>query len=375
MAERRGGRVRERAKVRFAVVGLGHIAQVAVLPALVHAGRKAELAALVSGDEEKRRELGERYQVPTYDYASLERALQAESIDAVYIALPNHQHCEFTLRSAAARVHVLCEKPMAVTSSECDRMIEAVERAGVKLMIAYRLHFEAANMKAVEIGASGLLGDLRYFDSAFSMQVKDDNIRIEREKGGGPLYDIGIYCIQAARYLLRDDPVQAFAMAERGDDPRFREVDEMVSAVLRFPRNRLAIFTCSFGATDVSSYRLVGTEGDLRVEPAYEYAGALAHHLTLDGRTRKRTFPRRDQFAAELLYFAECIQEDRQPEPSGLEGKVDVQIIEALGRSAERGAAVALPVFPQEEKPGPHLVRRLAPVRKPPLVHAESGSQ
>lgn len=361
--------------VRFAVVGLGHISQVAALPAFGHRRTNCKLRALVSGDAEKRKELGTRYGVPTYDYDQLEECIERESIEAVYLALPNDMHCEFTERAAAVGTHVLCEKPMAVTSDECERMIRAADQARVKLMIGYRLHFEAANLKARAMALGGKLGQVRLFDSTFTMQVRSDNIRVERERGGGPLYDIGIYCIQAARAIFDADPIEAYAMSARGDDARFREVDEAVSAVLRFPGERIATFTCSFGGADVSSYRVVGTDGDLRVEPAYEYVGSLAHHLTLGGRTRRRTFAPRDQFAPELWYFARCVRRNQEPEPSGLEGSIDVQIIEALERSIASGSTVELPEFPRDPAPAADQERRFPPVEKPPVVRASSGSQ
>jgi glucose-fructose oxidoreductase len=164
-------------------------------------------------------------------------------------------------------------------------------------------------------------------------------------------------------------------MAARGDDPRFAEVDEACAAQLRFPGERLATFTCSFGAADVSSYRLVGACGDLRVEPAYEYAEGLAHQLRLDGRSRIRRFAKRDQFAPQLLHFSDAIRLDREPEPSGLEGRIDVQIIEALQRAVESGGAVALPVLRGDRAPTPRQARSLVPVRRPSLVRARAGSR
>src|SRR5688500_15706034 len=141
------------AAVRYAVVGLGHIAQVAVLPAFAHA-RNSTLAALVSDDARKRQELARRYRVEsTYGYDQFEECL--EQVDAVYIALPNSMHAEYTIRAAQAGVHVLCEKPMAVTVEECQRMIAACRKAGVKLMIAYRLHFETLNLAAMEVARRG----------------------------------------------------------------------------------------------------------------------------------------------------------------------------------------------------------------------------
>jgi glucose-fructose oxidoreductase len=362
--------------VRYAVVGLGHISQAAMLPAFAHAGGNSVLAALVSGDPSKRRKLGRRHGVPSYGYEDYDRLLASGEIDAVYLGLPNPLHCEYAVRSAKAGIHVLCEKPMAVTARECQQMIRAAERHGTRLMIAYRLHFEAANLEALRIARSGRLGELRLFESTFTMQVRPGNVRlVAAEFGGGPLFDIGIYCLQAARLLFGADPIEVQAMAARGDDARFSEVDEAISAVLRFPGERLAAFTASFGAADVSAYRLVGTQGDLRVDPAYEYQGELVHHLTLGGRTRRRRFARRDQFAPELLYFSECVLRGEQPEPSGIEGMIDVQVIQALERAARSGRRIELPEFPRERPPSLRQERRLPAVGRRRLVRAASASQ
>jgi len=139
------------------------------------------------------------------DYDDLEDLFERGDVDAVYIALPNHMHHEYVARAANAGIHVLCEKPLGVSARECEEMIAATDAAGVKLMTAYRLHFEKANLKAVEIAKSGELGELRLFNSVFNMPVKEDNVRLEQEAGGGTLFDIGIYCINAARYLFGED--------------------------------------------------------------------------------------------------------------------------------------------------------------------------
>jgi glucose-fructose oxidoreductase len=204
---KKGRASRARAKVRYAVIGQGYISQVAVLPAFAHARRNSVLAALVSDDERKLRTLGRRYRVSRLcRYDAVDELFSSGEIDAVYIALPNSMHAEYTVRAARAGLHVLCEKPMAVSTRECQQMIEATRRARVKLMIAYRLHFERANLEVARIVRSGKLGDIRYFDSQFSMQVKAGNIRLDQELGGGPLYDIGIYCINAARSALAAEP-------------------------------------------------------------------------------------------------------------------------------------------------------------------------
>jgi glucose-fructose oxidoreductase len=366
---------RRRRKVRYAVVGLGHIAQVAVLPAFRHASRNSELAALVSDDETKLRVLGERYRVSArFSYHRFEEGLESADIDAVYIALPNHLHREYAERAAAAGVHVLCEKPMALTEKDGEAMIRACRRAGVKLMVAYRLHFEAANLTALTEVKSGTIGDPRLFDSVFTMQVEAGNIRLRPETGGGTLWDIGIYCINAARCLFRDEPYEVFAYSANNGERRFRGVDEMTSAVLRFPRERLASFTASFGAADVARYQVVGTKGDLQVDPAYEYAMALKSTVTVDGKKRTRAYAKRDQFAPELLHFSDCVRSGRDPQPGGREGLADVRIIRALYRSARTGRPVRLGKFAPPPRPTLAKEERRPPVRKPDVVKAKSAS-
>lgn len=364
-------------KIRYAVVGLGHIAQVAVLPAFAHA-ENSELAALVSDDPEKLEKLGRRYKVKArFSYDQFEECLTSGEVDAVYIALPNHLHREYTERAARAGVHVLCEKPLAVTEEDCLAMIQACEENGVKLMVAYRLHFEEANLKAIELVQGGKLGDPRLFDSVFTMQVKEGDIRLNpRELGGGPLYDIGVYCINAVRNLYGAEPMEVMAFSANNGERRFQQCEEMTTAILRFPgRERLASFTCSFNGADVGTYRIVGTEGELEMDPAYEYAEALTQRVTINGRTRERTFPKRDQFAPELISFSECILTGAAPEPSGWEGYADVRVIRALYRSTEIGQPVALPPFTKEDRPSLAQEIRRPAVPKPTLVNTEAPSE
>jgi predicted dehydrogenase len=367
-----------RRAVGYAVVGLGYIAQAAVLPAFAHARRNSRLAALVSDDPRKRRALARRYGVrDTFDYDAYEECLALPDVDAVYIALPNAMHRDFAVAAARAGKHVLCEKPLAVTTRECEEMITAAAENGVRLMTAYRLHFERANLQAVEIVRSGKLGEPRVFQSLFAMQVEDDNIRLSpTEEGGGPIYDIGIYCINAARYLFRAEPSEAFATSASIGGKRFSQTPEMMSCVLRFPVERLAAFTCSFGGADASWYEVLGTKGRLRVDPAYEYAEPLVHRLTIDGKARETRFAKRDQFAPELLYFSDCVLSGTEPEPSGREGLADVRIIRALLESARTGRVVALAEeFERHKRPTLALEKRRPPLAKaPPLVHAASPS-
>jgi predicted dehydrogenase len=361
------------ARIRYAVVGLGHIAQVAVLPAFKHA-RNAVLAGLVSGSPQKLKKLAEKYRVENaWSYEEYEDCLQSGEIDAVFIALPNDLHRKYMIRAGRAGIHVLCEKPLAVTRGDCEEMIRVASKNRVKLMTAYRLHNEETNLCASELVASGKLGEPRFFNSCFSFQVTDpDNIRLKRKRGGGTLYDIGIYCLNATRYIFRSEPTEVFAFSARGGDKRFREIDEMTSVVMRFPDERLATFTTSFGAGDVDYYEVVGTKGSLRVEPAFEYTGVLSYILKVGDKERKKTFSARDQFAAEISYFSNCILKRKEPEPSGLEGLIDVQIIEALYQSARTGKPVKLPRFPRKMRPTRDQEIKFPPVKKPEVIQADS---
>jgi predicted dehydrogenase len=355
------------------VIGLGHIAQVAVLPAFAHARRNSVLAALVSDDQRKLRTLGRRYRVSRlHHYDDVDELFTSGAIDAVYITLPNSMHAEYCVRAARAGLHVLCEKPLAVTTRDCEYMIQEARSARVKLMTAYRLHFERASLEAAQIVRSRKLGDVRYFDSQFSMQVKAGNIRLDCDLGGGPLYDIGIYCINAARCALAAEPTHVWATATNSNDPRFAEVPETVSAVLKFPENRVATFTCSFGAADRSAYEIVGTKGSLRMEPAYEYAEGLAYELTIGTRKRRKRFAKRDQFAPELLYFSDCVLDNREPEPSGEEGLADVRVIEALRESIESGRFVSTELAQRSRRPSLKQEIQRPAVRKPKLVNVGS---
>ena len=374
----RGKRTRSASsrRIRYAVIGLGHIAQAAVLPAFAHAQRNSVLTALVSGSPQKLRALGRRYGVErVYSYEDADELFTSGEIDAVYIALPNDQHRGWTERAARAGLHVLCEKPMALTARECERMIRATAAARVKLMIAYRLHFEKTNLEAAQRARTGKLGDLRFFSSDFSMQVRPNNIRLERAKGGGPLYDIGVYCINAARYTLSQEPTRVWATATKSRDPRFREVDETIVAVMQFEDERRASFNCSFGAADRSTYTVVGTRGSITLEPAYEYAVTLSSQLKIGAREKHQDSGKHDQFAAELLYFSDCILQDREPEPSGAEGLADIRIIEGMQKSIRTGRWVSVNVRRGKQRPTLRQADARPPVpREPKLVDVESSS-
>lgn len=322
-------------KIRYAVIGLGWIAQESILPAFKHT-ENSELAALVSDDKEKLRALGDKYRVPNlYLYKELDACLNSKKIDAIFIALPNSLHYEYTVQAAEAGIHILCEKPLAMTEKECVQMRSAAHKNKVKLMTAYRLHFEEGNLHVIELARRGKLGDVRAFNSTNTMSVDAGNIRLDKRLSGGTLYDIGIYCINAARGIFREEPLEVYAVASKGGQKRFKEVEEMMSVIMTFSKERTASFVCSFGAANSSAYDVIGTKARVRMEDAYRHAGSVRLLTFADGTTKSKTFAARDQFAAEIIYFSKCILTNKQPEPSGLEGQADVRIIEAIYESAK----------------------------------------
>jgi glucose-fructose oxidoreductase len=355
--------------VRYAVVGLGWIAQESILPAFAKARENSELAALVSDDPDKLRVLGRKYGIEhLYSYDEYERCLG--EVEAVFIALPNSLHREYTVRAARAGVHVLCEKPMAVTESDARAMVRACARAKVKLMIAYRLHLETATLTAIESIRRRRVGEARFFQSSFAMKAEPGNLRL-RPGEGGALYDIGIYCLNAARNLFGSEPVEAFGEHFKGKGARFRHAPEATAAVLRFPGERIATFTSSFGAEGKSAYEVYGTKGTLRMSPAYSHTDKLTLKIERDGDTKTRSFPPRDQFAPEILHFSDAILADRNPAPSGEEGLRDVRALAAIERSARRGRPVKLAPLPPMRRPRlEHAIERPRG-EKPRLVKAD----
>jgi predicted dehydrogenase len=357
-------------KIRYALVGAGNIAQVAVLPGIRNAGENSELVAIVSGDADKRRVLAEQHGVEhTGSYEELEQVLERGRVDAVYIATPNHLHREHTERAARAKVHVLCEKPMAPTIADCEAMRDVCRAEGVQLMLAYRLHFDEATIAALEIVQSGQIGRPKLFTSLLTQQVRPGDIRTRHQPGAGGLFDLGVYPINAARHLFQAEPVRVLCSITRGDD-RFAGVDASAAATLIFSEERIAQFSVSLDSFARSSYRVLGESGELAVDPGYAYDEGLRHILWANGRRIEQTFPKRDQFGAQIAAFSAALLEHREVEPSAEEGLRDVRVVQALLEAAARGRAVDLPPLPPGLQPSRRQIRAKPGVSTPQTFKA-----
>ena len=362
-------------KVRYAVYGAGWIAQEDFMPGIEHTGNSV-MTAIVTGDQEKARELARKYGIEhVTDYDGYDALLRSGHIDAVYMANPNSQHRGPVVKALEAGIHVLCEKPMAPTEEDCRAMIAASEKTGAKLMIAYRLHFDEATVEALETVRSGTIGEPRIFSSVFTQQISAENSRASAENWSGPLPDMGPYPINAVRQLFQAEPTEVFAFCENNGEPRFEEIEEMMTVILRFPNARLGAFTVSYGANPMGQYRVVGTKGDLEVTPGYTYGAGLTHKLTVGEKKSEESYAHHDQFGGETQYFSDCVLDDKHPEPDGEEGLCDVRVILAIEASLKTGQPQKLAPFVRKQRPTREQIVKLSPVKPGKLIHAATPDE
>jgi predicted dehydrogenase len=312
-----------------------------VLPAFAGA-KYARLAALVSGHPEKAQQVAQVYGLDPkniYGYDSYETLRDNPDVDIVYIILPNTMHAEYTIRGFKAGKHVLCEKPMAPTVDECNRMIEAGKQAGKKLMIAYRLRYEPHHQKAIEMCRKKELGILRTFEASHVQVTNAPNIRLSAKLAGGPLGDIGIYCINAARYIVGEEPVEVTGMAHQPDETNFREVPAGYAFTMRFPSGVLAHCDCHFGAAKSARFRVHCAEGWIDMDPAFPYQGLEMRVNRKEG-TMKMQIEEVNQFTSEMDAFSVAVMNDKAPETPGEEGLADIKVIKAIEEAARSGRTV-----------------------------------
>ena len=325
-------------KTGYAVIGLGRIAG-HFMPG-TRATTNSQVTALVSGHRDKADRIAAEYGIPStciYSYENFDQIANNPAVDAVYVALPNSMHAEYTIRAAKAGKHVLCEKPMSINVAEAEKMIAACKAANVKLMIAYRCHYEPTNLKAVRIIREGSLGKVQAIESAFGFDMGPNEWRTNKNlAGGGPVFDVGIYSLNACRYLTAEEPQHISAYASTIDhDPRFAEVEENVAWTMRFPSGIVASCATTYGAGMPGYYRVYGSKGWLQVDQAFVYEG-LRLRAEYEGTQIDELNPARDpsQFQAEAEHFSHCVQNDLQPKSPGEEGLRDMRYITQIYSSA-----------------------------------------
>jgi predicted dehydrogenase len=278
-----------------------------------------------------------------YSYAEYERLADNKDVQVIYIVLPNGMHEEYVLRGAKTGKHILCEKPMATSSAEARRMIAACAQAKVKLMIAYRQQYEPHNRMLRTMASDGKLGKLRGFVSTNSQQQGDPSQwRLKKAlAGGGCLPDVGLYCINAARFLSGLEPVRVSAQLwQPKDDPRFHEVEASVSFSMQFADGFQATCTTSYDVHKSQALRLEGTDAWAELSPAFAYHGnKLRWSRLVDGKEQavEPQVEEKDQFALEMDHFSSCIVEGKEPHTPGEEGLQDHLIMEAIYEAARSG--------------------------------------
>jgi predicted dehydrogenase len=333
-------------KLGWAIVGLGSLSIHQILPAFAKC-EKSKVVALVSGHPDKANKLALRYAVNPkniYNYQNYDSIKDNPEVDIIYIVLPNGMHAEYTVRGLQAGKHVLTEKPMANTPAECQQMIDAGRKANKKLMVAYRCRYEPYNQEAIRVARSHELGTIKVIlaDAGFAMGDPKQWRLNKQLAGGGSLMDIGIYALQAARYLTGEEPSEVNAMMySTPNDPRFKEVEEAINFQLRFPSGILANCTSSYGYAWQSHYRVVTDQGWLEMDPATGYDG-LRMRIHRGNMIEEKELPVVDHFAAEIDHMSDCVMQNKEPLTPGEEGLRDLTIMHALYEAANTGKTIKL---------------------------------
>lgn len=361
-------------KVRYGFVGLGDIAQEAMLPGVAHTGN-SEIAALVTGDPVKAGALGERYGVrDTYGYDGFEEMLGSGKIDAIYLATPNWEHEKYILPALEAGIHVLVEKPLEISAERCRAILAAQMRSKAKLMVAYRLHFEPGTLDTIRRIRAGELGELVVVSSALGQPLDPENHRAKNGWKAGPLFDMGPYPVNAARYLFGTEPIEVVsAIATRHPDSGLGDLDDTVAVTLRFPGDALAQFTVSYVTDRVDFYVVAGTKGVIQMTPATGFGDPREQVITTGGAKSQHSFKPTDQFGGQMRYFSDCILNDRAPEPDAEEGLADVVVLEAIMRAIDTGTSQPIEPVQRARRIDPGAQEQKLSYKAPPEPVNASG--
>lgn len=338
-----GARAQEPAgkKLGWALVGLGSLSTNQIAPAFAKS-KHCKLAAIVTGTPAKAEKWKTQYGIPDshiYNYETFDKIAENPDVDVIYIVLPNSMHEEFTIRAAKAGKHVFCEKPMANSADECRRMIAAVKTAGKQLGVAYRCQFEPHHRECMRLAREKVFGPLKFIEAGFGFQIGDPTQWRLRKNlaGGGALMDVGVYALQACRYLTGEEPVEIVAQEIKTDPVKFAEVDETISWSMKFPSGVMASVMTTYAFNGANFFTATCQQGRFGLDPAYSYDG-------LKGWTSrpgvKIEFPAVDHFQTEMDAFADAILNNKPFAPAGEEGLRDLLAVEAIYRSIREGKSV-----------------------------------
>ncbi len=365
-------------KVRYAIVGLGDIAQEDMMPGVEHTGN-SELTALVTDDAEKASKLAEKYDVKaTYTYAQFGEAVRSGTFDAIYLATPNWRHAEFIVPALAAGIHVLTEKPLEVSVARSQEIVAAAKTSTAKLMVAYRLHFEPGTLDTIETIRSGKLGTVHTFASSFAQPLDPANHRTQHGEDAGSVLDMGPYPVNAARYVFEDEPdevVSAYGIKhpESGFPQDFYDT---VAVTLRFPKNRIAQFNVGYFGGPVNSLVAIGTKGSVLLDPCYMFGKPIEQTVAIGDSKSKESFKSTDHFGGEMKYFSDCILNNKDPEPDGEEGLADMRVLEGILQALKSGGSVKLPPFTRTKRIDTKAQKQtLSAVSTPELVNASNPAK
>ena len=329
----------ETKKLGVALVGLGSLSTNQIAPALQKTAN-CRLAAIVTGTPEKEKKWADKYSIDSgsiYNYENFDKIASDDNVDIVYIVLPNSMHHEYTIRAAKAGKHVFCEKPMANTAQECREMIAACDAANRHLAIGYRCQFTSHHLNLQSAVREKTIGDLKMIEAGFGFRIGDPNQwRLKKAlAGGGALMDVGIYALQACRFLTGQEPISIMAQETKTDATKFAEVDESITWMMKFPSGVDAFCSTSYNFNGLNKVVAYGSNGLAKMDPAYSYSD-----LQLEINGKKIELKQQDHFASELDDFATCIRENRPSKVSGHEGLKDLLAIEAIYKSIESRASV-----------------------------------
>jgi predicted dehydrogenase len=330
-------------KLGIALVGLGKYSTEQLAPALQET-RRCRLTGIVTGSPEKAEKWKKQYGIAEkniYNYENFDSIKDNPDIDIVYVVLPNSMHAEYTIRAAKAGKHVICEKPMATSVQECEDMIAACREADRLLSIGYRLHFEPHNLAMAEFGQNKTFGAVKKVIAKDGLDIEPNVWRLDKKlAGGGPLMDLGIYCVQGAIYTTGELPVAITAKEGRKTDlKRFKEVEQSMSWTMEFPSGAIAECETSY-AREMDLLRAEAEEGWFELEPAYAYDGIKSR--ASDG---PFNFPQVREQALQMDDFVTCVNNTKKSKVSGEMGLRDMKILRAIYEAANTGKKIRLSEF------------------------------